>query len=552
MWRKCESLLTWLHREIIAYDAWISPTKEEHACRSMVIELLQHVIREQWPDADVRSFGSQDTQLYLPQGDIDLVVLSQDMESRSREVVLRQMASCLRFHNLATDIQVIARAKVPIVKFVCVYGRFNVDVSINQANGLQAAHFVDRWLVREPALKPLVRVVKQLLQQRALSGVFTGGLGSYSVTLLVLNFLQLHPKLQRGEIIATQNLGVLLLELLELYGKNFGYDECGISVRGAGSYFSKRSRGYFEPKKPFLLCIEDPHDTSNDISRGSFGMIGVRSAIGGAFDILQAALCERANDLQAFRRRQRILRQSSDQRKHTHFGDSSGLAVAENKEPESLLWSVLGVSREMAKRRREIKRLFDSNALQQRLDRLRGKAEGPGKHTNADTSTDDSTDEDAENDAKVNAKDDVKGDAKESDNTNWSKSAPLSDESDSEPYSHVVLPGSGRAAIKPQMATPEEESKYAPPPRRRRKVDPWASVPTHESHSDSDASLAASDAPFVSESSGSESPPTISVAGRAKAKAAAMNRAKTSRPTKKNRLSKNDRVLFWQSKGMGD
>ncbi|WFD37044.1 polynucleotide adenylyltransferase [Malassezia cuniculi] len=368
-WHECKNVAEMLHREVAAYNSWIAPTKEEHTCRRMIIRLLQHVICEQWPDADVRSFGSQDTQLYLPQGDIDIVVLSQDMESRSREVVLRQLASCLRFHNLATDIQVIARAKVPIIKFVCTYGRFNVDISINQANGLQAAHFIDRWIAREPAIRPLVRVVKQLLQQRSLSEVFTGGLGSYSVTLLVLSFLQLHPKLQRGEIIASHNLGVLLMDLLELYGKNFGYDECGISVKRGGAYFSKRTRGY-EPKKPFLLCIEDPHDSSNDISRGSFAIIAVRSAIGGAFDILQAALCERANDLQSFRRRQRILHQGMGQREHIRFGEEH--TASDNKEPESLLGSVLGVSREMTKRRHEIRRLFDSGVLQEQIARMTG------------------------------------------------------------------------------------------------------------------------------------------------------------------------------------
>lgn len=112
------------------------------------------------------------------------------MDKKPREVVLRQMASALRYHNLATDIQVIARAKVPIIKFVCTYGKFNVDISINQANGLQAAAFVNRWLDKLPSLHALVMIVKQLLQQRALSEVFTGGLGSYSVTLLVLSFLQ--------------------------------------------------------------------------------------------------------------------------------------------------------------------------------------------------------------------------------------------------------------------------------------------------------------------------------------------------------------------------
>lgn len=452
--------------------------------------------------------------------DIDLVVLSQDMESRPREVVLRQMASCLRFHSLASDIQVIARAKVPIIKFVCVYGRFNVDISINQANGLQAARFVDHWLVHEPALKPLVRVVKQLLQQRALSEVFTGGLGSYSVTLLVLSFLQLHPKLQRGEIIASNNLGVLLMELLELYGKNFGYDECGICVRGAGSYFSKRSHGFFDPKKPFHLCIEDPHDSANDISRGSFAMIAVRSAIGGAFDILQAALCERANDIQGFRRRQRMLHHGMSQRTHMHFGDDAiDLSSTDNKEPESLLGSVLGVSREMAKRRREIKRLYESGSLLERLERLTGTAPKTDPSASVPETTPQTRDE----------------------------PAPASHEADP-----VVVAGSGRETVRPQAQTPEEESRYAPQPRRRRKIDPWTAVP-QDDQSDSDASLAASDAPYIGESSGSESPPVINIAGRARAKETATKRARVGeRKAKKSRLSKHDRVSFWRSKGVAE
>jgi non-canonical poly(A) RNA polymerase PAPD5/7 len=43
---------------------------------------------------------------------------------------------------------------------------------------------------------------------------------------------QLHP--QRG-----RNLGVLLMEYFELYGKNFNYARVGISVRDGGYYFPK-------------------------------------------------------------------------------------------------------------------------------------------------------------------------------------------------------------------------------------------------------------------------------------------------------------------------
>ena len=35
------------------------------------------------------------------------------------------------------------------------------------------------------------------------------------------------------------NLGVLLIEFFELYGKKFNYDNVGIRLVGSGSYFNK-------------------------------------------------------------------------------------------------------------------------------------------------------------------------------------------------------------------------------------------------------------------------------------------------------------------------
>lgn len=122
-WDSARNAAQQLNRELIAFEAWLSPTRKEHACREMVIDLIRNAIVSQWRDAKVHSFGSQDTELYLPQGDIDLVVVCPAMEYQRREGVLRSMAACLRRNNLATDVQVIAKAKVPIIKFVCTYGR---------------------------------------------------------------------------------------------------------------------------------------------------------------------------------------------------------------------------------------------------------------------------------------------------------------------------------------------------------------------------------------------------------------------------------------------
>ena len=57
-----------------------------------------------------------------------------------------------------------------------------------------------------------------------------------------------------------RNLGTLLMEFFELYGKNYNYDEVGIAIRRGGFYYSKRARGWYQGNKAYLLSVEDPQD----------------------------------------------------------------------------------------------------------------------------------------------------------------------------------------------------------------------------------------------------------------------------------------------------
>jgi non-canonical poly(A) RNA polymerase PAPD5/7 len=273
------------------------------------------------------------------------------MDDQKRESVLRSMAACLRRNNLATNVQVIARAKVPIVKFVCTYGKYKVDISVNQTNGLDASLFVQEWLQRCPALRPLIMATKLLLSQRGMSEVFSGGLGSYSVICLVISHMQMHPRIQRGEIDPSRNLGVLLLEFLELYGKNFGYDEVGISIIGRGKYFRKAARGWKDDRRPFMLSIEDPGDPTNDISKGSFSILNVRQTFGGAFDIMTAVMCQKPND----KKRRDKKRGQKDEDEEAREALINGARLGESdKDPESLLGNIIGVNREMLKARKDV------------------------------------------------------------------------------------------------------------------------------------------------------------------------------------------------------
>ncbi len=55
-----------LHEEILDFCQWISPWSDEHRMREWVIDKVSMIIRELWPKADVRIYGSFSTQLYLP------------------------------------------------------------------------------------------------------------------------------------------------------------------------------------------------------------------------------------------------------------------------------------------------------------------------------------------------------------------------------------------------------------------------------------------------------------------------------------------------------
>ncbi|KAK0529228.1 hypothetical protein OC835_004400 [Tilletia horrida] len=383
-WDRCRNGAEMLHREIMAFDEWLMPTTAELECRDMVIALIRKAIQSKWSDADVRPFGSHNTRLYLPEGDIDLVVLSSSMNTQPREVVLRNMAYILRTNNLTSgNVQVIAKAKVPIIKFICSYGDYKVDISVNQANGLTAADYVCNNLEQQPALRPIIMVVKQLLSSRNLSEVYVGGLGSYSVILSVISFMQMHPRIQRCEIDPARNLGVLLLEYLELYGKRFAYDDLGISVRGKGSYFNKSMRGFVDYRSTVTkMCIEDPLDPNNDVASGSFNFYEVRSAWSGAFDLITSAIGERSMSLggpKGSRPTADQVRAAAKKKSNSRYSDEEDewarqMLMQENdragaKDPMSLLGKIFGIKPSTIKHRKKIARLWESNEMQNKLGR---------------------------------------------------------------------------------------------------------------------------------------------------------------------------------------
>lgn len=113
---------------------------------------------------------------------------------------------------------------------------------------------------------------------------------------MCISFLQLH---QRQNLFENANLGVLLIEFLELYGRKFNYMKTGISIKTGGRYIPKEElqREMVDGHRPSLLCIEDPLTPGNDIGRSSYGALQVKQAFEYAYIVLTQAVSSLNNGL---------------------------------------------------------------------------------------------------------------------------------------------------------------------------------------------------------------------------------------------------------------
>ncbi|KAK9811253.1 hypothetical protein WJX72_000658 [[Myrmecia] bisecta] len=287
--RRIQSPLLRLHNEVAEFCRFLEPTEAEAAARTAAVQRIREVIQAIWPACSVQLFGSFVTGLYLPTSDLDLVVV--DSNCTNIPQALKAIASSLSRKNLATEVQVIAKAKVPIIKFQEVASRLNFDISFDVANGPQAAEYVRAVMHAYLPMKPLVMVLKVFLQQRELNEVYSGGIGSYALLVMVAAFLMTHPSRKAdysgkpGELEAS--LGVLLVDFARLYGRALNMTDVGVSCRNGGVFFSKRQK-FFQGERPYLLAVEDPQDVDNDLCKGSYAIQKVRQAFEFAYMQLTA------------------------------------------------------------------------------------------------------------------------------------------------------------------------------------------------------------------------------------------------------------------------
>ncbi|VDM21891.1 unnamed protein product [Hydatigera taeniaeformis] len=273
-----------LHEEIIDFVDYIGPSYEGCFLREIIISKVRDLVSSLWPECKVEVFGSFSTGLYLPTSDVDIVLFG-----KWAQLPLGTLERALKENNFATDIKVISKATVPIVKFTDADTGLHVDISFNVTNGVRTTKFVRMCLENYPCLRYLVLTLKQFLLLRELNEVCTGGLSSYALVLMCICFLQQNN--MKNESINSINLGTLLLEFFEFYGIRFNYRRTGIKFSGNWSFISKMSS---EVKNYYLfdrfLYIEDPLYPGHNVTGGSYASDMVLAAFKHAYLTLTGIL----------------------------------------------------------------------------------------------------------------------------------------------------------------------------------------------------------------------------------------------------------------------
>ncbi|RMX66052.1 hypothetical protein DD238_003956 [Peronospora effusa] len=274
-----------LHEEIMDFVNFMSPTEEELNSRAKLIDDMREIVKELWPGATVETFGSHYTQMFLPQSDIDMVLFG---VPEGKEP-LYKLAQCLEEKELVSYLEVIDKARIPIVKMVHKTSDIHVDVSFNVAGGLATGDLVKHYMRVYPSFRPLTLVLKCFMAQRGLNETYSGGIGSFLLQMMVVSFLQHYGRALGAEHDDPKfnNLGLLLVEFFTLYGRDFNYTELGISVRNGGSYFFKEDRHWCDAGRPFLIAMENPNEPSLDIGKNSYEMRTVKRSFDYARQVLQ-------------------------------------------------------------------------------------------------------------------------------------------------------------------------------------------------------------------------------------------------------------------------
>ena len=140
-----------LHNEIIQFCDFIYPTQKELEIRESLILQLTNIATSLFPNCELKVFGSQYTRMLTSTSDIDISIINvsttsatdgHNSESVTEVDCLYKLASKLKELRIVSYVEVIANAKVPIIKLDHLDSKISVDICINNTSGFDTGTYI--------------------------------------------------------------------------------------------------------------------------------------------------------------------------------------------------------------------------------------------------------------------------------------------------------------------------------------------------------------------------------------------------------------------------
>jgi non-canonical poly(A) RNA polymerase PAPD5/7 len=206
--------------------------------------------------------------------DLDYVIVNENDNNNNNEInynFLGLLYEKISKQNWIKKIKFISSAKIPIIKVVTTekYNKIPIDISMENSGhfGLKSVELVKEYLNKYESLEPIVFAIKTLLKLSNLNDPYSGGISSYGIILMIVNFLI--NQNNKGEKISIDNIGSLFYEFLFFYGSRI--DTNFINVTSEEIPFG------FENLSPFQLYIVDPLNLNNNVGKSTYHYFNIKT-----------------------------------------------------------------------------------------------------------------------------------------------------------------------------------------------------------------------------------------------------------------------------------
>ena len=214
----------------------------------VAFEEVSCVIKKINDKYDLSIFGSKASDLDIPQSDLDVLISANDDPPVG---VLETIQMALK-KNKQWKTNLIAQTRIPVLKLMI--NEVVLDLSVNTENhqGLDNVKFVDKLCSEYFWLRPSVHFIKNLMYVCNFSEPFKGGLGSYSIVLMLVHLFK-NVIDYKGLPKTFAALVIIVLQFSNYYGNIYHGEVLGEEVE---------QNKYFTNSK---LKLADPLNPSNNV-----------------------------------------------------------------------------------------------------------------------------------------------------------------------------------------------------------------------------------------------------------------------------------------------